>query len=214
MSRFAASRFLSTRTRDESGFTLASVAAATAVAGASATVIMPTLAAASAGDMENALEAMTGTQRATEEDSENLFYVEALDAADLPYMTEDVIAIPQSSASRSAVDQNTRTDAEALVTAMNAAVKDDPSKSYAVSTEAYNPEATSYALTTADWGQEIIAELTKHHGTIVFTTPAQGDFTVTAYNHEGREYSEYGNHLAYSSVDGTWGLSQATAFER
>lgn len=211
MSRFAASRFLSSRTRDESGFTLASVAAATAVAGASATVIMPTLATADAGDMEKALSAMTGNQYAAEEpDSENLFYVEGFEAADLPHMTEDVIALQRSAASVHAVDQQTRTDAEALVTAMNAAVKDDPSKSYAVSKEAYNPEATSYALTTGDWGQELVTEMTKHYGTVVFTTPAQNGFTVTAYNHDGGEYNEYGNHLAYASVNATWTPSQAS----
>lgn len=211
MSRFAASRFFSTRTRDESGFTLASVAAATAVAGASATVIMPTLATANTSDIENALHTMTGNEYTTEEaDNENLFYAETFNATDLPYMTEDVTAIPQSAAYRSAVDQNTRTDAEALVTAMNAAVKDDPSQSYVVSTEAYDPEATSYALTTADWGQEVVSQVAKHHGTLVFATPAQGEFTVTAYNHDGGEYNEYGNHLTYSSVDGSWSISQAS----
>lgn len=210
MSRFAASRFLSTRTRDESGFTLASVAAATAIAGASATVIMPTLATATTGDMENALSAMTGNQHTTEEpDNENLFYAEGLDAATLPHMTEDVTALPRSTASVQAVDQNTRADAEALVVALEAAMGDDPSKAYVVSEDAYNPEETTYALTTTEWGHDVVTELTKHYGTVVFTTPTQDQFTVTAYNHDGGEYSEYGNHLAYSSTGSSWGSSQA-----
>lgn len=211
MSRFAASRFLSTRTRDESGFTLASVAAATAVAGASATVIMPTLATVNTDDVESAFAAMTGNQYATEEaDGENLFYVEGLDAADLPHMTEDVAAIPQSIVSLDAVDQNTRSDAEALAVAVTAAVKDDPSKEYVVSEDAYNPEATTYTLTTTGWGHEVVAELTKHYGTVVFSTPDQGQFTVTAYNHDGGEYDEYGNHLTYTSTDASWSHSQAS----
>lgn len=109
------------------------------------------------------------------------------------------IAIPiHINQRQAAVDQNTRTDAEALVTAMNTAVKDDPSKSYDVSEEAYNPEATSYDLTTGDWGQELVTEMTKHYGTVVFTAPTQNGFTVTAYNHYGGDHNEYGNHLAYT----------------